>query len=227
MVDYQKFLDQLSLEFKKPLPGVEAQWEMAHLARKKFGQSETSFSPEKFKVSPPDSAKKAAVLILLYPKPDGIHFLLIQRTISHSTDRHSGQVSFPGGKIEKGESLVDGAKREAWEEVGVNPTEINILGSLTELYIPVSNYLVYPFVGNLHVYEHWNNPIFRKQDKEVTEILETPIEWLFDDNRLNQTNLNLEGGLVLKDVPYFDFHERVVWGATAMILGELRAMLVQ
>ncbi|NUO03749.1 MAG: CoA pyrophosphatase, partial [Saprospiraceae bacterium] len=129
------FIQHLQTRLKQPLPGQEAQYRMAR-----------AFRP--VTVSPPENAALAGVLALFFPKNDEWQLALIERVVTHAGDRHSGQISFPGGKYEAADGiLMNTALREAHEEVGIAPEEVKMLGPLTELYIPVSNFLVHPFVG--------------------------------------------------------------------------------
>ncbi|MFK7771969.1 MAG: CoA pyrophosphatase [Saprospiraceae bacterium] len=195
-------IDNIRQKLAQTLPGRIAQLEMAPALRQHYKEA-------------PEDATVACVLVLLFPKNDDWHFTLIQR-VSHEKDRHSGQISFPGGRLEdEDESLLAGALREAEEEVGVPRDEINVLGRLTELYIPVSNFLVHPFVGFLE-----KTPEYVPQPSEVAAILDVPMAEL---NKMeNKKTRDFKGGknIILKDVPYFDFEGKVVWGATAMMLSE-------
>lgn len=198
------FIQHLQTRLQQPLPGKEAQFRMARTFR--------SLEDPK-----PGQASLAGVLALLFPKNDEWQLALIERVTTHSGDRHSGQISFPGGKYETGDGiLMNTALREAHEEVGVTPKVVNMLGALTQLYIPVSNYLVYPFVGWMD-----HAPAFQPQWSEVKSVLEVPFRVLEDPGTLHSTDLHLPNNLTLKDVPYFNLFDKVVWGATAMILSEL------
>lgn len=206
------FLDDLKERFKHPLPGHVAQDKMSHATRK-------------FYKKPPDDAKIACVLALFYPKNkvDGgkeWSLVLIERQSSNPNDRHGGQISFPGGKLEGNETLEQGALREAEEEVGVKAKEIEIIGALTDLYIPVSNFLVHPFVGYLD-YE----PVFIPQISEVKNVIEVPISHLQNTATRKLTDMKISPNLLIKGVPYFDVNGKVIWGATAMILSELLDVL--
>ena len=200
-------IDNIRQKLAQTLPGRIAQLEMAPALRQHYKGA-------------PDDATVACVLVLLFPKNDDWHFTLIQR-MSHEKDRHSGQISFPGGRLEEeDESLLAGALREAEEEVGIPREDINVLGRLTELYIPVSNFLVHPFVGFLE-----KSPEFVPQPSEVDNILEVPVAEL---NKIeNKKTRDIKGGknIVLKNVPYFDFEGKVVWGATAMMLSEFERVV--
>lgn len=164
---------------------------------------------------PPPNAKVACVLNLLHQHDDRWRTVLIERTVN-PRDRHSGQVSFPGGRYEEQDGdLVNVALREAHEEVGVSPVEVEVLGRLTELYIPVSNYVVHPFVGVL-----LGAPMFRPQPGEVEAILTPPIDLFSQPENRKMTDLSVAQGVKLKEVPYFEVEGRIVWGATAMIMSE-------
>jgi len=198
-----EFIDQLKTGLKQPLPGVEAQHRMANNFRRRSSDA-------------PSDARIACVLLLLYPRDSQWHIVLIQRVSHDKRDRHSGQISFPGGKLEDTDpSLLGGALREAQEEVGVNVEKIQSLGRLTELYIPVSNFLVHPFVGFSK-----EQPLFVPQPSEVQSILEVPVSTLQDPSTLQVRDIKVQNNITLKEVPYFNIEGHVVWGATAMILSE-------
>lgn len=199
-------LDQLQTNFKNPLPGKAAQLRMAHGARK-------------FAVGPEQGvdARKAGVLALLYPKVNDWFMVFIERSSSNPNDRHKGQIGFPGGQVEKQDkSIVATALREAEEEVGVKSSSVQVIGQLTDLYIPVSNFRVYPTVGYLN-YE----PEFHLQESEVAGIIEVPFEQLMDPSIVQEQNMAIGKHITLNRVPYFAVADKVVWGATAMILNEL------
>ena len=127
---------------------------------------------------------------------------------------HSDQISFPGGKFEKGDkNLIDTALRESHEEIGVPVKDIRILGTLTPLFIPVSNIEVHPAVGYI-LYE----PVFKPDKTEVKSIIETPLDYLLRPDIVKKKttviqNMNIQ-------IPYYNFNGRHIWGATAMILSE-------
>ena len=206
MVTSDTFIEQLREKLAGSLPGQEAQFKMAFKRR----AEELRLNP-----APPPDAKVASVLNLLHYHEGAWRTLLIQRS-ANPRDRHSGQVSFPGGRYEESDlNLTNVALRETHEEVGVSPLQVEVLGRLTELYIPVSNFVVHPFVGVL-----LGPPDFRPQPGEVEMIL-TPSLTIFSqpENR-KIADLTVGQGITLKDVPYFDVEGRMVWGATAMILSE-------
>lgn len=200
----EKVIEILSDKLKAPLPGPVAQQKMSAIGRK-------------IMASPPSNARVAAVLALFYPKPDDWHLVLIERASRNLRDRHKGQISFPGGRVEpEDQSLSDTALRETEEEVGVKADTVELLGSLTELYIPVSNYNVNPYVG----YTEYT-PKFIPEVSEVAGILEVPVSTLINPDTVKKTMVSDENGIRLKNVPYFDVNGKIVWGATAMMLSEL------
>jgi 8-oxo-dGTP pyrophosphatase MutT (NUDIX family) len=202
----QRFIHILRTRLAGPLPGREAQFKMAGLRR----LQELGPNP-----APPADARVACVLNLLYWHEEDWRTILIQRT-ENPRDRHSGQVSFPGGRWEERDGeLANVALRETEEEIGVPAQHIEILGRLTDLYIPVSNFLVHPFVGILH-----GAPEFVPQPGEVEAVLTPALSVFQSQENRKRIDLTLQQGITLKDVPYFDVHGRIVWGATAMIMSE-------
>lgn len=162
--------------------------------------------------------KYAAVNILLYPKNGEWYFPLIHRT-HNENDRHSGQISLPGGKKDdEDDDFSDTAIRETWEEIGVEKSQIKILRALSPIYIPPSNFFVYAFLSYLE--EH---PFFKFQEAEVQEILEVPLSLIYHlPNPPKTTELPKSKGY---EVPFIDFNNHKIWGATSMILSELNQLL--
>jgi 8-oxo-dGTP pyrophosphatase MutT (NUDIX family) len=206
-----KFIQALKTQLENNnLPGKFAQHDMAHGERKTW--------LENYKM--PSNPKIAATLTLLYPKQEIWHIALMQR-VSHHKDTHSGQVSFPGGKAEASDiNLKHTALREAEEELGIVQSDVTILGQMTELYIPVSNFLVFPFIGFSE-----KTPFFNLQQTEVQRVIEAPLSVLLDKQNRRFKDIHLPNNIQLKGVPYFDVNGNVVWGATAMILSEFAAIV--
>jgi 8-oxo-dGTP pyrophosphatase MutT (NUDIX family) len=203
----KNFAEKLKLEISKGLPGTEVQWALASSDRMIKG----------FPRVPRSDTTEAAVMILLYPKNDLIYTAFIQRPAYDGV--HGGQISFPGGKKEPADhNLKDTAVREVSEEIGINPTEINLIDILTPLYIPVSNIIVTPVVGWLE-----SQPVFTRQEDEVVFIIEADIRTLLDSSTIKIKPFNIRGEMI--DVRYFDYKENVIWGATAMILHELLTII--
>jgi 8-oxo-dGTP pyrophosphatase MutT (NUDIX family) len=197
------FILHLEEKLSDTLPGQEAQYRMAHQVRRRVAP-------------PPSNARMAGVLALFYPKASDWHLVFIQRP-HHPEDRHSGQISFPGGKMEDSDNdLSETAIREAEEEIGVAASSIELLGPLTELYIPVSNFLVSPYVGYVDA-----PPVFRPEPGEVESILEVPFHKFLQRETRQKINLEITEQITLREVPYFNVEGKVIWGATAMILNEL------
>ena len=201
----------LKEQLQLPLPGKEAQYKLATKTR----------TPYKNKTTPKE-VRLASVLCLLYPKNDHLFIPLIQRVIAIN-DKHSGQISFPGGKLEPTDkSCEDGALREANEEIGIQPKDVSIIGRLTPLYVPVSNFQVFPFVGYLNY-----APKFTAQEKEVAEIVEVALEELIAPETLKYKSMSYKDKFTVKNVPYFDVNDKTIWGATAMMLNELIEVINQ
>ena len=166
----------------------------------------------------PRSAKPAGVLICLYPKEDRIYLPVMQRP--KDTGPHSGQISLPGGAFEhdQDKNLTDTALREANEEMGIEKQKVSLIGKLTSLYIPVSEYLVQPVVGIVS-----EPPLFRPDPFEVEQIIELPIEDLLRDE-VKTTYTFQYNGKTLQSLA-FQFGQYNIWGATAMILSEFSQVL--
>lgn len=164
------------------------------------------------------TVRKSGVLILLYEKETEPHIVLIERPIYKGT--HSGQIALPGGKVEESDKdIVHTALREANEEVGVTMADVEVVGSLSDVYIPVSNFLVSPVIGFVNY-----RPNFIAQEREVAAIIELQLQKLINTQHLAADNIKLSNGLTLK-VPVFQFNQKTIWGATALMLNELRWVL--
>ena len=165
-----------------------------------------------------DNTRKAAVMMLFYPKNEITHLVLILRNSYSGV--HSSQIAFPGGKVEtEDESLAHTALRETHEEIGIPPDQIKVIKAFTEIYIPPSNFMVSPFLGISH--DELN---FTEQIEEVAGIIELPLTDLLKDETVVIRQKNTSYGENI-DVPSFKIDEHYVWGATAMMLSELKEVL--
>lgn len=154
-------------------------------------------------------------MMLFYPKDSKAHLVLIKRNTYVGI--HSAQISFPGGKAEVyDKDLAHTALRETHEEIGVTPAEITIVMAFTEIYIPPSNFLVAPFLGIAET-----EPDFSPSPHEVDALVELPLEVFLDDAILINTPMQTSYSSHTM-VPAFKIEEHIVWGATAMILSELK-----
>ena len=202
MIDINTLLEKLKTHCKGDLPGETAQNMM--LAKPRVN------------VSFPNTVGHAipsAVLILLYPDKDDIHFILTERT--NEVQHHKGQISLPGGSWENGEHLYETAIRETEEEIGVSAEKIKNICELTPLFVNVTGYMIHPFVGCVikkpHIVPHPN---------EVNDVFTATLSELMDpDNRFIEL-WTIRG--ISVDVPFFKFGKHKVWGATAMILSEFK-----
>lgn len=203
-------VERLRARFAEPLPGHDTFLALGGYQRSDLEQA--------LRTAPPP--RHSAVLALLYPKETAMHLLLMVRPTYEGV--HSGQVSFPGGKQEPTDrDLSHTALREFGEETGGATDGIELLGKLSSVYIPPSRMLVTPFVGYAQHMGPWN-----PDSKEVARLLEVPLELLLVKEVLKRREqyIPLMGGMV--EVPYFDVEGEVVWGATAMMIAELRELLL-
>ncbi|MBK9564396.1 MAG: CoA pyrophosphatase [Saprospiraceae bacterium] len=201
------FIHRLEKRLYNDLPGEQYQNMMAPVGS------------EKYRVVAPDH-KVACVLALLFPKDDEWHICFIERSSQHPEDKHAGQISFPGGKFDENDySFEDCALRETYEEIGVPPDNIGILGGLTPLYVYVSNFLVHPFVGFTSEY-----PDFKPQISEVSNIIELPLSHLMKEKNKGKTDIEIRN-ITLPDTPYYNVCDKKMWGATAMIVSELEQII--
>jgi 8-oxo-dGTP pyrophosphatase MutT (NUDIX family) len=190
---------------RDPLPGPDAQRRFAPLPLIE------GWSPDQT----PTTARRAAGLLLLFPGAAGPAIALTARSASLST--HAGQISLPGGALEAGESVEAGALREAEEEIGIVPYAVQVLGLLSPLWIPISNYVLTPVVGLTAA-----PPTFRLHEREVDALIEMPVATLLDQGAIRWTHRLRETTRI--DYPYFDVAGRAVWGATAMVLSEFAGL---
>ena len=211
-MDFNFFVQQISKIKDLPLPGEASQHQMAPEIRLEELQriNQTKKNP-----------RKAAVMALFYPTVNqNTNLLLILRKTYKGV--HSNQVGFPGGKAEKSDDgLLTTALRETHEEVGVHPKDVIVVKEISEIFIPPSNFIVQPFIG---LYKE-PKP-FIKQESEVELILEVPILDFLDDTKVVSKKLTTSYAVDI-EVPAFKLNGYIVWGATAMMLNEIKELLKQ
>ena len=207
-MDFNNFTDKIDTFKLKKLGGQKSQFKLVPKLR-------LDFSDEKIKKSNP---KKAAVLALFYPNENNqTCFLLTERASYKGT--HSAQISFPGGKVDLSDINIENtALREANEEVGILQNSIQIIRELSPTYIPPSNFMVTPFLGILN-----QQPTF-KINYEVANTIEVLLDDLLDDENINSKIMNTSYMKNI-EVPCFKLNNYVVWGATAMILSEIKDLI--
>ena len=206
MNDFTTFIEKLSLRLQKPLPGQDAHDKMASESRLKLKMP-----------SPNERTRESAVLILFYPSENQIFIPLILRPQYDGV--HGGQMAFPGGRVEKeDENLIRTAMREAQEEIGVRLTDIEVIGQLTKLFIPPSNFYVQPVVGFMN-----HKPDFYPDAREVDKVIEITLKEIINPEIVGRKILNIRG--VEVDAPFYQIQEHTVWGATAMMISELLTII--
>ena len=207
-MNFNDFINRIEQLKTTELGGLNAQFKLAPKMR-------LNYDADKIRANNP---RRAAVLALFYPnKKNETCFLLTQRASYKGT--HSAQISFPGGKIDKTDiDLQKTALRETFEEVGIFETSIKIIRELTDVYIPPSNFLATPFLGFVN-----QRPIFNL-NYEVDTVIEVLLSDLLNDVSITSINMNTSYMSNI-DVPCFKLNDYIVWGATAMMLSEIKELL--
>ncbi|MEQ9424693.1 MAG: CoA pyrophosphatase [Cyclobacteriaceae bacterium] len=203
-MEFSALIKALERRLVLPLPGKNAQVRMApyHSANQRFNNELSA------------KARKGAVLILLYPDENRICFPLIQRPKYEGV--HSGQIALPGGKFEpEDKNLVQTALRESWEEIGIERDHVSVIGGLSQLFIPVSDFVVHPVIGYVN-----EVPSLTPDQIEVEHIIEADLNGLLDPQNSSETDIEINASLNIR-APYFRVNDKIVWGATAMMLAEL------
>lgn len=203
----ESLADFLSHRLLDELPGEKAHGEMAPIQR-----------PMPQEARQWESTRFSAVLVLLYPHNNKVHTALMRRPDYGGV--HSGQISFPGGGKEEWDAdMRETALREAFEEMNIEKKEVKVLGQLSELYIPPSKSLVTPVVGFSS-----DRPNFIPDLNEVAEIIEVDFFDILSDKYFGNTEI-VTSSYLLKEVPVINYNNHVIWGATAMIINEIKHLI--
>lgn len=197
-------------EIKRLTPaGFSAQALMAPRAREKFLHIDANLEK---------TARHSAVMMLLYPKGADLFILLIQRASCGGV--HSGQIAFPGGAYDKSDQdLRYTALRETYEEVGIDMKSITCIKAFSKVYVPPSNFVVQPYLGVLK-----QTPVFNCNAAEVAHVIELPVKELLSSHIIRQVDIKTSYAEFVQ-VPAFVYQEYTIWGATGMMLSELRETL--
>jgi 8-oxo-dGTP pyrophosphatase MutT (NUDIX family) len=204
-LDAADFCRRLKRRLAGPLPGTEAQLRLSPEPR--YGWVPGHIPP---------SARPGAGLLLLYPKQGSLHTVLTLRNAA--LQQHGGQLSLPGGAAESGESLADTALREAHEEIGLGTKAVEVVGTLSPLYIPASGFALHPVVGVSS-----QRLVFEPDPGEVQCLYEVAIDDLRDPDRRGEES-RVDGGREYR-VPFVSIEDQKLWGATAMVISEMLAVL--
>jgi 8-oxo-dGTP pyrophosphatase MutT (NUDIX family) len=209
-MEFDKFCKLISKIENIPLPAEPSQLKMSPPFREVLKEKQKHLIKD---------AKMAGVMALFYPNSmQQTHLVLILRKTYKGV--HSAQVGFPGGKLEISDcSIKDAAIRETFEEIGVPKNNIEVLRELTQVYIPPSNFFVQPYIGISRI-----TPNFIKQDDEVEDILEITLNDFINDKNIVAKTVSTSYNKEV-EVPAFNLNGQVVWGATAMMLSEIKDLL--
>ena len=193
------------------LPGIDSQFKLAPSIRKKLGK-EINIEER--------NPNKAAVLSLLFPDASGeMQMVFMLRKTYKGV--HSNQIGFPGGKVESNDNNLEAtALRETYEEIGVSSMNITVLKELTDVYIPPSNFLVTPFLGILK-----ERPEYILEENEVERLIEIPLKSILSDKSIASRIITTSYAKEI-EVPVFKFDDEVIWGATAMMLSEIKDLIL-
>lgn len=201
---YAAAVARLETALRAPLPGLEAQQQLAPLPARDWPPA-----------MDPAGIRHAAGLLLLFPFSDIAHIVV---TLRANRLRHGGQISLPGGVVERGESIEEAALREAHEEIGLSSSLVRTLGRLTPVDIPVSGFRLHPVVGIVEA-----RPALRPADDEVARVIEIPVAELLDPAALTRQARHRDGRVY--QVPTLVAQGAEIWGATAMVIAEFLSLL--
>jgi 8-oxo-dGTP pyrophosphatase MutT (NUDIX family) len=206
-VHFELLINDLIDALKKPLPG--------HSELPARIEPNKAFGP----IAPNDKTRISAVLLSLYPDKGDVFFPLILRPEYDGT--HGGQVAFPGGQAElQDENLARTALREAQEEVGIKAIDVEVMGNLTKIFIPPSNFWVTPYIGFLPY-----RPDFFPDKREVDKVIEVSLTELINNTKIEKRLIQVRKHKL--NTYGFEIQEQWVWGATALMLFEFLEVLKQ
>ena len=196
---------ELKHKLSKPLPGIRSHLKMAPQHRaEQFASYHEGIK----------HAKKSAVLMLFYNESDESKMIVIRR--SNYVGVHAGQIAFPGGRYEDEDINVQTtALREIHEEIGIPEDKIEIVGRLSDIYVPPSNFLISVFVGYLD-----EKPMYKIEEREVDEVIEVPFGDFFKPGLIKEKEFFVSSLNASSKAPYFDVTNAEIWGASAMVISE-------
>jgi 8-oxo-dGTP pyrophosphatase MutT (NUDIX family) len=200
---FSALIADLSVALARPLPAAAAHALMAPNPRRSWPAGA-------------GRARSAAGLLLVFPRREHAHIVLTVR--AETLGRHSGQVSLPGGVIEPGEAFEEAALREAYEEVALDSTGLQVMGALSPIDIPVSGFRLHPIIAVAD-----REPALTPTEGEVARILEVPVDDLMAQGSVVTTERERDGERIA--VPTFRVGTDDIWGATAMVLAEFLVVL--
>jgi 8-oxo-dGTP pyrophosphatase MutT (NUDIX family) len=200
-MNFNDFTIHLKNSLQGGLPGIKSHEKLMPETRKHELKQHSS-----------KNSKKSAVLMLFYPVNDNPYTVLIKRAVDGGI--HSNQISMPGGQYEKGDlTLQNTALRESNEEININRDKVEIIGSLSKVYIPPSNFDMFPFIGITNEIPHF------KANEEVEKILQVDIKTILNPQTFQYKKIKYRTGKLI-DVPCYFINNEIIWGATAMVISE-------
>jgi 8-oxo-dGTP pyrophosphatase MutT (NUDIX family) len=200
----------LKQKLSQKLPGMDSHLKMApeHRVQELLSISESEFNP-----------RLSAVLVILFEENNKLKIVFIRR--SEYVGIHSGQMAFPGGRYEESDGdLRVTALREVEEEIGVGQETLEVIGQLSDLYVPPSNFMVRAFVAFAH-----QRPVYQKDDREVQEVIEFNLMDFYQKNIIKRKDFPAHNNVRKTNAPYYEIDGVIIWGATAMIMAELLEVL--